>query len=67
MQDNTADVKPKSFAYTHLEAGDRAPFLARVRGEGLDPDQAFAKVTPGQGLRRDLQLNESVSKLLIGR
>jgi hypothetical protein len=45
LQDNTADLKPKAFANTHLESTDRPAFLTRVRESGLDPDVTFAKDT----------------------
>lgn len=45
MQDHTVEVRPRSFANTHLDAADRPAFLDRVREAGLDPDTSFAKDT----------------------
>ena len=45
MQDQTAEIRPRSFAHAHLDAGDRPAFLDRVREAGLDPDQVFPKDT----------------------
>lgn len=43
MQDQTAEIRPRSFAQAHLEAPDRPGFLDRVREAGLDPEQPFPK------------------------
>jgi len=43
MQDQTAEIRPRSFAQAHIEAADRPAFLDRVRDAGLDPDQPFPK------------------------
>ncbi|HVF74078.1 MAG TPA: nucleoid-associated protein [Acidimicrobiales bacterium] len=45
MQDQTGEVKPRSFANTHFDPVDRPTFLDRVREAGLDPDTPFAKDT----------------------
>lgn len=45
MQDQTAEIRPRSFAQAHLEAADRPAFLDRVREAGLDPDKPFPKDT----------------------
>jgi 37-kD nucleoid-associated bacterial protein len=45
MQSNVADIKPKSFASTHLDREDRPAFLERVRRAGIDPEVTFAKDT----------------------
>lgn len=45
MQDQSAEIRPRSFARTHLDAADRSAFLNRVRDAGLDPDTPFAKDT----------------------
>ena len=45
MQDESAEVRPRTFARTHLDAADRPEFLHRVRDVGLDPDAPFAKDT----------------------
>lgn len=45
MQDQTAEIRPRSFAQAHLEATDRPAFLDRVREAGLNPDQPFPKDT----------------------
>ncbi len=43
MQDATKDIRPKSFASRHLDAPDRAPFLARIKDAGIDPEKPFPK------------------------
>jgi hypothetical protein len=43
MQDHTGEIRPKTFANTHLDAADRPAFLARVREAGIEPAQAFPK------------------------
>jgi 37-kD nucleoid-associated bacterial protein len=45
MQDQTTEIRPRSFAHMHLESADRPPFLDRVREAGLNPDQPFPKDT----------------------
>jgi 37-kD nucleoid-associated bacterial protein len=45
MQDNNRDVRPRSFAETHLDVEDRAPFTAAIREAGIDPTVAFQKDT----------------------
>lgn len=45
MQDQTPEIRPRSFAQAHLEASDRPPFLDRVREAGLDPERPFPKDT----------------------
>jgi hypothetical protein len=45
MQDQTAEIRPRTFARAHLDAADRPAFLDRVRDAGLDPDQPFGKDT----------------------
>lgn len=45
MQDQTAEIRPRTFAEAHLDAADRPLFLERVREGGLDPEQAFPKDT----------------------
>jgi hypothetical protein len=44
-QDQTAEIRPRSFAKAHLEPADRPAFLDRVREAGLDPDVPFGKDT----------------------
>lgn len=43
MQDQTAEIRPRSFAQAHLDTADRPALLDRVRNAGLDPDQPFPK------------------------
>ena len=43
MQDQTTEVRPRSFANAHLDVPDRPAFLDRVREVGLDPDVPFGK------------------------
>lgn len=43
MQDQTAEIRPRSFAQSHVEPADRPAFLDRVREAGLDPDRPFPK------------------------
>lgn len=43
MQGQTAEIRPRSFAQSHLEPDDGPAFLDRVREAGLDVDQPFAK------------------------
>jgi nucleoid-associated protein YejK len=45
MQDQTRDLRPRSFANQHLRAHDRPRFLERVAAHGLDPDVSFEKDT----------------------
>jgi hypothetical protein len=45
MQDNSRDVRPRSFAETHLEPADRAPFAEAIEAAGLDAGVAFEKDT----------------------
>lgn len=43
MHDNSRDVRPRTFAQTHLDAEDRAPFTAAIREAGINPTVAFQK------------------------
>lgn len=43
LQDQTSEIRPRSFARSQLDAPDRPVFLDRIREAGLDPDQPFAK------------------------
>ena len=43
MQDNSRDVRPRTFAETHLDSEDRAPFTAAIREAGINPTVAFQK------------------------
>ncbi len=45
LQSNLTDIRPSRFASQNLELEDRAPFLARVRAAGMDPDVPFEKDT----------------------
>jgi hypothetical protein len=45
MQDQTGEIRPRSFAKAHLDTSDRPAFLDRVREAGLDPDTPFSKDT----------------------
>jgi nucleoid-associated protein YejK len=45
MQDQTRDLRPRTFANEHLRAHDRPRFLERVVEQGLDPDISFEKDT----------------------
>jgi hypothetical protein len=45
MQDQTAEIRPRSFANAHLDPADRPVLLDRVREAGLDPDLPFGKDT----------------------
>ena len=43
MQDNSKDVRPRSFARTHIEPADRPALFERLREQAVDPDTAFPK------------------------
>lgn len=43
MQDQSTEIRPRTFAETSLELDDRAPFLDRIRQAGIDPDVPFPK------------------------
>lgn len=43
MQDNAVDVRPKTFANTHIDPPDRPALFERLREAGVDPDTAFPK------------------------
>lgn len=43
LQDNSVDIKPRTFASRHLEREDRPAFLGRMREAGIDPDRTFTK------------------------
>jgi hypothetical protein len=45
MQDQSVEIRPRSFAQANLEGADRPAFLDRVREAGLDPDRPFPKDT----------------------
>jgi len=45
MQDNTADIRPATFARDNLDEPHREPFLERVRAAGIDPVVTFTKDT----------------------
>lgn len=45
MQDQTAEIRPRTFAEEHLDPVDRPLFLERVREGGLDPERPFPKDT----------------------
>ncbi len=45
MQDQSGEIRPRTFANAHLEATDRPAFLDRVREVGLNPDTPFSKDT----------------------
>lgn len=43
MQDNAAEIRPKSFAATHIDPADRPALFDRLREAGVDPDSVFPK------------------------
>ena len=45
MQDNTTEVRPRSFANTNVEQSDHPALFERLRAAGLDPDVPFPKDT----------------------
>jgi hypothetical protein len=67
MQDNSRDVRPRSFAETHLDAEDRAPFTAAIRNAGLNPAVAFQKDTSLVKVKGFRMVFESGMVLVGGR
>ncbi|MDQ3878955.1 MAG: nucleoid-associated protein [Actinomycetota bacterium] len=45
MQDQSGEIRPRTFAAAHFDAADRPTFLDRVREAGLDPERPFPKDT----------------------
>ena len=43
MQDNIAEVRPRSFAQSHIDTEDRPALFERLREAGVDPDRTFPK------------------------
>ena len=43
MQDNTAEVRPRTFADTNIDSSDRPALFERLRAGGVDPDSPFPK------------------------
>jgi hypothetical protein len=43
MQDNTSEVRPRTFADTHIDNSDRPALYERLREAGVDPDSPFPK------------------------
>jgi hypothetical protein len=43
MQDNSVEVRPRSFANAHIDNTDRPALFERLREAGVDPDTTFPK------------------------
>lgn len=67
MQDNTTTITPRTFADTHLEAEDRAPFLERVeKSAGIGPTTTFGKDTSRVNVSRFTMTFTSGNLTLVG-
>lgn len=66
MQDNVMEVRPRSFAESTLEAGDRASFLQEVQAAGLDPNVAFHKDTSLVRVEKGFHMTFDSGMVLIG-
>jgi 37-kD nucleoid-associated bacterial protein len=66
MQDNTNTITPRTFAETHLDAGDRPVFLDRVENAGIPPTTTFAKDTSRVNVSKFTMTFTSGNLTLVG-